>query len=148
LRIQALNEIPALFRKLSSEAAKIVDEVRNRLMEVQAIAEAVNNSSAPQNSPIAVSGPVRCKLDAELDSAELQISSARSAVLSFLGQGGFDSAAQYLRSARWTQKHGSLHIDEPETGLVSGSLIEREWTYAPEPELSKSLVVQQTPGAA
>jgi hypothetical protein len=145
LQILALNEIPCLLHKLSSKAAKTVDEVRSRLADVQTIAVAVTRKPTHQNRYLSASSPVRCNSDDGAYSAKSLVSATRDAVLSALRQGGFDSAAQFLCSTSWSLNHGSLHIDMLKHPLSPHKSMDREEHDETEHQSLEELTFQQFP---
>jgi hypothetical protein len=84
LRLEAIDKIPELLEKLSKDAVKTTKDIRARLGEAQAVAEAIKG---------AASSPVR------------------KAVCAALVEAGHVSAAQLLGAGSWTLDGASLRIE-------------------------------------
>jgi hypothetical protein len=111
LRISAIDKIPELLEKLSEEAVKTTNEIRKRLSDAQAVAEAVKGSPNLTRVPLTFStdplGVVR---------SNPAVSSWRSAIGSALIAAGHSSAAQLLAASKWSIDGASLRIEVPGVG--------------------------------
>lgn len=84
LRLEAIDKIPELLETLSKDAVKTTKDIRARLGEAQAVAEAIKG---------AASSPVR------------------KAVCAALVDAGHNAAAQLLSASSWTINGASLRIE-------------------------------------
>jgi hypothetical protein len=117
LRISAIEKIPVLFEKLSDEAIRTTKEIRARLGEVQAVAEAVKGAAnRTHRVPLRVSPLASKPPTIHAESGAPSIESLRHAIGSALLEAGHSSAAQLLAASEWTMEASSLRIEVPGTG--------------------------------
>ncbi|MGD0632486.1 MAG: hypothetical protein ABR987_24445 [Terracidiphilus sp.] len=126
LRISAIEKIPDLLEKLSQEAVRTTNDIRARLSEVQAVAEAVKGAAnSTQRVPLRIldrdskaAGMTAAVPDAEVvpGPALPPLEAVRRAISSALAEAGHDSAAQLLGTGTWTLEATSLRIEVPGMG--------------------------------
>jgi hypothetical protein len=114
LRISAIGKIPTLLEKLSKEAVKTTNDIRARLTDAKAVADAVKTAANQTRVPIARfplrvpppsgGGTGQSSGDPSLDSVRTEVSAA-------LANAGHESASQLLRSATWVKEGDCLRIE-------------------------------------
>jgi len=126
LRISAIEKIPDLLEKLSLEAVRTTNDIRAKLSDAQAVAEAVKalaNSPLriPKRVPTHASNAVKLAAispesvgDPVLVAPDLE--AVRHSIGSALVNAGHTSAAQLLGMGEWTLEATSLHIEVPGMG--------------------------------
>jgi hypothetical protein len=112
LRLEAIDKIPELLEKLSKEAVKTTKNIRARLSEAQAVAEAVKGA-ANASTKIPIRIPIR-PLTTDTSQNRVQtvgvgpapaapnLDAVRQAVIIALEVAGHDSAAEIIDKASWT----------------------------------------------
>jgi hypothetical protein len=121
LRLEAIDKIPELLETLSKDAAKTTKNIRARLGEVQAVAEAVKSAAnrtarVPLRIPTqplkAIISQVKAsEAEAVPASVDLNLDTVRDAVGAALMKAGHGSAAQLLGSGVWTLEGASIRIE-------------------------------------
>ena len=101
LRLEAIDKIPELLEKLSKDAVKTTKDIRARLGEAQAVAEAVKSAA---NGTKRVSS--HCP----------PLDSVRDAVIHALSNAGHESASELLDTGSWTFDGSCLRIELPGMG--------------------------------
>ena len=112
LRLEAIDKIPELLEKLSKDAVRTTKDIRARLDEAQAVAEAVKSAAnGTKHVPLRI--PTRTLItNMSQDSAQAveaglglvvpNLDAVRKAVIIALEVAGYDSAAEVLDKASWT----------------------------------------------
>ena len=126
LRLEAIDKIPELLEKLSKDAVKTTKEIRARLGEAQAVAEAVKSAASRKvrvplrvpthdlkSSATQVKAP---EAQAVLSPSTPDVGSLRKTIGSALADAGHNSAAQLLDIGTWTLDGASLRIEVPGVG--------------------------------
>jgi hypothetical protein len=131
LRISAIEKIPGLLEKLSKEAVKTTNDIRARLSEAQAVAEAVKGAANGSRVPLRIP-PSASKDSVTLakstqgvavpSSGDPTLDSIRHAVGSALVAAGHSSAAQLLGAGKWMLDGASLRVEVPGVGKKMLSL--------------------------
>jgi len=126
LRMSAIEKIPELLEKLSDEAVATAKQIRARLAEVQAVADAVKAVAnktprfplrIPDRDPKAAAlATVAHATEVATGLATHEIESLRHAIGTALVEGGHTSAAQFLGSGKWTLNGSGLRIEVPGVG--------------------------------
>jgi prefoldin subunit 5 len=122
LRLEAIDKIPELLEKLSKDAVKTTKDIRARLDEAQAVAEAVKgaaNRAAPD--PLRISSRVWGNMATQVKAPEAEtvpapldpnsVSAVRHAVGSALVEAGHVAAAQLLGAGSWALDGASIRIE-------------------------------------
>jgi hypothetical protein len=102
-RIEAIDHIPTLIEKLSTEAVKTTKEIRDRLEDVKAVADAVKSAANQTERP-------ERRIKPDLPAAASII---RTRLLNALKSVGNEKAAQILSGAEWTLNGDRLTIKVP-----------------------------------
>jgi len=133
LRLEAIDKIPELLEKLTKDAVKTTKDIRARLSEAQAVAEAVKSAAktAPREVlriPTSALNNMGAQVKAPQEKVVLSsfapnIDSIRQSIGSALVTAGHGTAAELLGSASWTLDGASLRIEVPGTGKKMLSLI-------------------------
>jgi hypothetical protein len=108
LRISAIEKIPELLEKLSSEAVKTTQAISAKLAEAQAVASAVKDA-ASQTSTFPTIAP-RPSTSRAVVLPIPSIDTMRTAICSALVAAGHSSASVLLTAAKWTLNGGVLRI--------------------------------------
>ena len=121
LRLEAIDKIPELLEELSKEAVKNTKNIRARLDEAKAVAEAVKGAA---NRPARVQPlmPIRPQARKVIDAKELALMAdstfvvskldvIRNSINSALVKAGHHSAAQYLGRSSWTIDGETIRIE-------------------------------------
>jgi hypothetical protein len=117
LRISAIEKIPELLEKLSGEAVRTANEIRARLGEVQAVAEAVKGvANRTQRVRLRVPFPVSKDSAIMAKSGDPNLDSIRTGISAALVNAGHASAAQLLGAGTWTLDGSSVRIEVPGMG--------------------------------
>ena len=124
LRLEAIDKIPELLEKLSTDAVKTTKDIRSRLSEAQAVAEAVKQAANPR--PRLPSRPTTSTAKTAVATVEkvgaappvtiLGVDSTRIAIGAALTAAGHVTAAGFLASASWTVDGATLRIEVPGVG--------------------------------
>jgi hypothetical protein len=120
LRIAAIEKIPELLERLSTEAVKTTEKIRARLSEAQSVAEAVKDAANQARIPSTFTAK-QVAVPAQ-SSGGLNAESLRSAVVSALTNAGHSSAAQLLGNGTWKVEGTSVHVSVPGMGKKMLSL--------------------------
>ena len=119
LRILAIGKIPTLLEKLSKEAVVTANEIRARLTDAKAVADAVKTAANQNRGPIArvlLRVPHHAGGGVVPSSGDPSLDSIRSAVCTALANAGHASAAQVLSSAIWVKEGDGLRIESTTMG--------------------------------
>jgi hypothetical protein len=117
LRISAIEKIPELLEKLSGEAVRTANEIRARLGEVQAVAEAVKGvANRTQRVRLRVPFPVSKDSAIMAKSGDPNLDSIRTGISAALVNAGHASVAQLLGAGTWTLDGSSVRIEVPGMG--------------------------------
>jgi hypothetical protein len=125
LRLEAIDKIPELLETLSKDAVKTTKDIRARLSEAQAVAEAVKGAAnSPARSPHRIPASTLNTIMRQAKAPEApapasdtpSLDSMRHAIGSALVDAGHSSAAQLLGAGAWTLDGASLRIEVPGMG--------------------------------
>jgi hypothetical protein len=131
LRIAAIEKIPDLLEKLSEQALKTTNDIRARLSDANAVAEAVKRAANVPRAPLRIQAQaskdakpplISTQPVADASSGVSFVDSLRNAVSAALITEGHNSAGQLLRVAAWKQDGSSLRIEVPGVGKKMLSL--------------------------
>jgi hypothetical protein len=125
LRISAIEKIPDLLEKLSNEAARTTENIRARLSDAQAVANAVKGAANSTRVPLRIpASPPREQEGASVrPSDRLNVDALRAAIVSALAAAGHSAAAQLLGSGEWQADATSVRVTVPGMGKKMLSLV-------------------------
>lgn len=117
LRIAAIDKIPELLENLSAEAAKTAKSIRDRLSDVEAVANALKGTTNKAESA-AVRGLPRLpgRIISTTHSESPKAERARDTVVAALEGAGHASAAMLLKTATWNLDGTRIQIQVPGVG--------------------------------
>lgn len=119
LRISAIEKIPDLLERLSTEATKTTKRIRAKLSDAQVVAQAVKDAATTPRTPLRIPGTDAAAASSPTDPS---MDSVREAVTAALEADGHNSASELLRVSIFTLEDATLRIEVPGIGKKMLSL--------------------------